>query len=119
MVGTWETATLMIPWVEWLKSVTNGQSVAEICLTIGTSRATLNRWLTLERPPCAAIIDLSVAYDADVLVGLVVSGYITRAYVEGGVEQRLQHVPAIYLTNELARRAAAEKIVPAVNPDWE
>ena len=109
----------MIPWVEWLNSVTGGDSIAEICTKIGTSRATFHRWSTQLQPPCSAIIDICVTYDADVLVGLVVSGYITRSYVEGGVEDRLQHVPAIYLTNELARRAAAEKIVPAVNPEWE
>lgn len=109
----------MIPWVEWMQTFVGDDSWADICAKIGCSESTFRRWRALEQPPCSVIIDLSVAYGADVLVGLVTSGYITRAYVEAGVEDRLTHVPTIYMTNELARRAARERIVPAVRPEWE
>jgi hypothetical protein len=109
----------MIPWVEWLKSITGDQSVTEICLKIGTSRATFNRWMTVEKPPCMAVIKLAVAYNGDVIVGLVLSGHLPESYVREGIEQRLQHVPVVFLTNELARRDAAGEMAPPLRPGWE
>ena len=109
----------MIPWVEWLNSVTKNADVGDICTTIGASKTALRRWMTLQQPPAEVIISASVAYKTDVLVGLIVSGYITMEYIQSGVEERLKFVPTHFMTNELARRSAEETITSPVNPEWE
>jgi hypothetical protein len=109
----------MIPWVQWLDSITEGQSVPEISTKIGSNPTTFNRWKRMDKPPCEAIIVLAVAYGGDVIVGLVVSGHLPRKYVERSVEERLMRVPTVFLTNELARRAEHGDLAPALPPEWE
>jgi len=71
------------------------------------------------RPPAEFVCVLSVAYGVDVLTGLIVTGYITRAYVESGVGERLMHVPAQFLLAELARRSEGEMVPPGVPPELD
>lgn len=109
----------MIPWVAWMETFVGDDDMGVVSAKIERSESTFRRWRSLEKPPSSMIIDLSVAYGADVLVGLIVSGWISMAYVESGVEGRLMHVPTVFMTNELARRSTEETITSPVNPDWE
>lgn len=109
----------MFPWVEWLRLSIGDVSVRDVASQIGYSKSAVSRYLRTEKPPAEVVIAVSVSYGLDVLVGLVVAGYISREYVESGVEERLQHVPARFLLAELARRSEGEQVPPGVPPELD
>lgn len=104
----------MHPWADYLKQITTNAPTSRIAARVYVDKSTISRWIALEKPPAEAVIAICVAYNADVLVGLIVSGHITREYVESGVETRLMYVPTRFMTNELERRTREEYIASAV-----
>lgn len=118
-LGGVRLVSLMVSWVVWLQGSAGVVSAGDISSQTGYSRSVIFRYLKMDRPPAEFVCALSVAYGVDVLTGLIVTGYITRAYVESGVEERLMHVPAQYLLAELARRSEGEHVPPGVPPELD
>ena len=100
--GWW---VLVSEWTEWVARVTRGETSRQVGERIGHSHTTALRWMHDGASP-EAVIGLALAYDADVVEALVVSGWLEAKDVRRlNLDSALRQLPPTHLTGELHRRA--------------
>lgn len=92
-------------WTDWVARVTGGETSRQVGERIGRSHTTALRWMHDGAGP-EAVIALAVAYEADVIEALVVSGWLAAKDVPHlNLGSALRELPPTNLTAELHRRA--------------
>lgn len=111
----------MITWEQWVRDASGRVSAREIASETSYSASSVSLWMRTGRPPAAAVIEIARTFGADIVVGLVCAGWVTREEVLKGLEARLQHVPTTFLVAELSRRAdtKGKQFADTLPPGWD
>lgn len=106
----------MSEWTEWVARVTGGETSRQVGERIGRSHTTALRWMRDGASP-EAVIGLALAYEADVVEALVVSGWLAAKDVRRlNLGLALRQLPPTNLTGELHRRAVLAEVGPGGFP---
>lgn len=89
-------------WDRWVREITGGASSRAIAAKIRRSHTTALKWMH-EPPSPEAVIGFALAYDVDVIPGLVAAGWLND--VDESEMNLLRNMPTVKLTAELHRRA--------------
>lgn len=93
-------------WQEWVKTVTGGRSLHAIGAKLGHSHTTIGRWM--EKPSYRAVMEIAVAFRADVVSGLAAGGFLSADDVARiNLDDTLRRFPSNRLSGELHRRIVA------------
>lgn len=100
----------MSEWEDWVKATTNGATSRQVAERIGHSHTTALKWMH-DGATVEAVINLAIAYDADVIQALVAAGWLKRELVgDLNLDAALRKLSSVKLTAELYRRARAHEM---------
>lgn len=99
----------MDTWAEWLERVSDGASLRQIASRTSSSKSSLSKWRSTNRPPADAVIAITKAYDADLIEGLISAGSIEPEDLAH--TEILRNMPTDFLVEELHRRWRAGEIM--------
>lgn len=96
----------MSEWDDWVRKTTNNATSREVGERIGRSHTTALKWM--HSPTPEHVIRLAVAYNADLIAGLVAAGLLPEADAANlNLDRTLKSQPTVKLAAELYRRALA------------
>jgi len=95
-------------WALWVYDVTEGASMTQISRRIGVARSNVSHWMN-DGVPAHAVVQIAVAYHADLVAGLIAAGWLKPEQVyDLDPTETLRHAPLEALVEELERRTPRE-----------
>jgi hypothetical protein len=91
-------------WARWVYDVTEGVSMTKISRRIGVARSNVSHWMN-DGVPAHAVVQIAVAYHADLIAGLVAADWLKPEQVADlDPTEMLRHASTDALVDELERR---------------